>query len=276
MNVNLNDKIVLISGGAGKKGSIGETLVWKVAKEGGIPVIVDRNPRGYSYESELLEKGHDCLFIQTDLTDPTACREAVEAVEEKYGRLDVLVNNVGVNDGVGLEASYEDFIESLHLNLVNYFLLAKHSLKLLKASKGNILNISSKVALTGQGGTSGYAASKGAVLALTREWAVDLSKFGIRVNSLVISESWTPAYKDWLSTFPDPSGEKEKIDALVPLGNRMTTPEEIANTVLFLISELSSHTTGQQIVVDGGYIHLDRRMSVTEPTKSTRSIFSES
>ncbi|MCH7411059.1 SDR family oxidoreductase [Belliella sp. DSM 111904] len=269
MTIDLNNKVIIITGGAGKQGSIGETLVRKVAKLGATPVIIDRNPRGHQIESSLIESGQKCLFIPTELTSPDSCEAAIRIIKKKYGRIDVLINNVGVNDGVGLDGSYEDFLNSLHLNLINYFLFAKHSVDFLQLSKGNILNISSKVALTGQGGTSGYAASKGAILALTREWAVDLAKHGVRVNSLVISESWTPAYEEWLMKLPDPKIEKEKIDSLIPLGRRMTTSDEIANTAIFLISDYSSHTTGQQVVVDGGYIHLDRRISHTNAYKES-------
>lgn len=127
---------------------------------------------------------------------------AVAKIVEKYGRIDAVINNVGVNDGAGLDSSYEEFMDSLKLNVVSYFLLVKYALPYLKEAKGNILNIGSKVALTGQGGTSGYAA-KGGVLGLTREWAVDLIQYGIRSNAIIIAESYTPAYEDWIKTVPD-------------------------------------------------------------------------
>src|SRR5690606_35057074 len=129
----------------------------------------------------------------------------IDEIVRKYNRIDVLVNNVGVNDGKGLDSTYEEFMDSLRLNLVSYFLITKYAIPKLKESKGNIVNIGSKVAVTGQGGTSGYAAAKGGVLALTREWAVDLLKFEIRVNALIISESWTPAYDNWLNTLDNPT-----------------------------------------------------------------------
>jgi L-fucose dehydrogenase len=179
---------------------------------------------------------------------------------EKYGRIDVLINNVGVNDGAGLDASIEDFMASLQLNLVSFFVMTKYCLPYIKKSKGNILNIGSKVAITGQGGTSGYAASKGGVLGLTREWAVDLIKDGIRVNALIIAESWTPAYDTWIKTLENGEEKLKSIVKKIPLEHRMTTPQEIANACLFTISDRSSHTTGQYITVDGGYVHLDRSL----------------
>ncbi|HRO69514.1 MAG TPA: SDR family oxidoreductase, partial [Chitinophagaceae bacterium] len=162
-------------------------------------------------------------------------------------------------DGVSLEhGDYTSFIKSLHSNLVHYYMMAHFALPELKKSKGAIVNISSKTAETGQGGTSAYAASNGGRNALTREWAVELIKYGIRVNAVVVAECFTPLYEKWIRTLPNPQEKLEEITSRIPLGQRMTTTGEIANMVAFLLSEQSSHTTGQIIHVDGGYVHLDR------------------
>lgn len=260
MDLKLKDKVVVVTGAAGLKGSIGETIVQHLAAEGAIPVIVCRNDRGIGYEKELREKGIDALFVKTDLSDHVQIEKAVRKIEDKYGEIHALINNVGVNDGAGLDASIDDFMYSLKLNMVSYFAMTKYCLPMLKKSKGNILNIGSKVALTGQGGTSGYAASKGGVFGLTREWAVDLIQFGIRSNAIVIAESWTPAYDAWIKTLDNGEEKLEAIVRKIPLENRMTMPAEIADQCLFTISEKSSHTTGQFITVDGGYVHLDRSL----------------
>ncbi len=260
MDLGLKDKIVVVTGAAGLKGSIGETIVQALANEGAIPVIVCRNDRGYGYEKELQERGIDSIFVKTDLSDPVQIEAAAKVIGDKYGRVDALINNIGVNDGVGLGASIDDFMWSLKLNLVSFFAMTKYLLPYIKKAKGNILNIGSKVGLTGQGGTSGYAASKGGVLALTREWAVDLIKDGIRSNAIIIAESWTPAYDTWIKTLENGEEKLKAITKKIPLGNRMTTPQEIADVCLFTISEKSSHTTGQFITVDGGYVHLDRAL----------------
>ncbi|WP_010179027.1 SDR family oxidoreductase [Aquimarina agarilytica] len=260
MDLKLKDKIVVVTGAAGLKGSIGETIVQALANEGAIPVIVCRNDRGFGYEKELKDKGIDALFVKTDLSDHTQIEAAATLIKKKYGHIDALINNVGVNDGAGLDASVDDFMYSLKLNMVSFFAMAKYCLPMLKKAKGNILNIGSKVALTGQGGTSGYAASKGGVLGLTREWAVDLIKFGIRSNAIIIAESWTPAYETWIKTLENGDEKLQSIVKKIPLENRMTTPQEIADQCLFTISEKSSHTTGQFITVDGGYVHLDRSL----------------
>jgi L-fucose dehydrogenase len=176
------------------------------------------------------------------------------------------VNNAGVNDGVNLEhGTYEAFMASLHKNVVHYYLVAHYALPELKKSKGAIVNITSKTAETGQGGTSAYAAANGGRNALTREWAVELLKYGIRVNAVVVAESWTPLYENWIKTLPNPEEKLKEIVSKIPFGNRMTTTEEIANTVAFLLSTKSSHTTGQLIHVDGGYVHLDRALSAVAP-----------
>jgi L-fucose dehydrogenase len=171
------------------------------------------------------------------------------------------VNNAGTNDGVGLEnGSPVDFLKSVERNLGHYYYLAHYALASLKKSKGSILNISSKTAITGQGNTSGYVAAKGAQLALTREWAVELLPYQIRVNALVPAEVYTPMYASWIQSFPDPKQKLAEISQRVPLENRMTTAEEIAAMALFLLSEKASHITGQHIFVDGGYTHLDRAL----------------
>lgn len=260
MNLNLKDKIILVSGGA--KG-IGEGIVKVLAAEGALPVIIGRNEADNLKTVAAVEAaGGKAWQVAAELTEPAACETAVKKVIEKFNRIDGLVNNAGVNDGVGLESGdYEKFIASLHKNLVHYYLLAHYALPELKKSKGSIVNITSKTADTGQGNTSAYAASNGGRNALTREWAVELLKYGIRVNAVVVAECFTPLYARWIETLPNPQEKLKEIEAKIPLGNRMTSAEEIANAVAFLLSERSSHTTGQLIYVDGGYVHLDRALA---------------
>lgn len=260
MNLELQNKIIIVTGGA--KG-IGEGIVRVLAAEGAIPVIIGRDATdNQKLVDELQTAGQKADQFAAELADPNACKAAVDYVLIKYGRIDGLVNNAGKNDGVGLEkGGYEDFIASLHKSLVHYYLMAHHSLPALIKSKGVILNISSKTAETGQGNTSGYAASNGGRNALTREWAVDLLKYGIRVNAIVVAECWTPQYATWIETLPDPQAKLNSINKRIPFENRMTTPEEIAYTTAFLLSNKSSHTTGQLIHVDGGYVHLDKTIT---------------
>jgi L-fucose dehydrogenase len=260
MDLGLKDKIVIVTGGA--KG-IGEAIARTLATEEAIAVIVGRKEEDNNIiVREIENNGGKAFGIKAELSVPAECANAVKIIAEKFGRIDGLVNNAGANDGVGLEhGDYERFMKSLHNNMIHYYLMAHHCLPWLKESKGSIVNITSKTAETGQGNTSAYAAANGGRNALTREWAVELLKYSIRVNAVVVAECFTPLYAKWIDTFPNPQEKLKEIESKIPLEHRMTTGEEIANAVLFLLSERSSHTTGQLIHVDGGYVHLDRALA---------------
>ncbi|MGJ8655961.1 MAG: SDR family oxidoreductase [Akkermansiaceae bacterium] len=262
MNLNLADKVVIVTGGA--KG-IGAGCVEVFAAEGAIPVIVGRSPQvGEELLATLGEAGAKGAVIEAELTSEVACKNAIEATLEKYGRIDGIVHNAGINDGVSLSDSPESFMASLQKNIFHVFSLTHYALEALKKSKGFIINVSSKVAETGQGATSGYAASKGAMNALTREWALDLAQYSIRVNTVVPAEVMTPLYEKWLNTLEDPGKALREIEARIPFENRMTTSHEIANAVVFLASDRSAHTTGQIVYPDGGYVHFDRSYGSVE------------
>ena len=260
MDLQLQDKVIVVTGGAR---GIGEGIVKVLAAEGAIPVIVGRTELDNQATVAAIEAaGQRAFQVVAELTRPDESEQAVKAVLQQFGRIDGLVNNAGENDGIGLESGdYERFMVSLHKNLVHYYPIAHFALPALKESKGAIVNISSKTAETGQGGTSAYAAANGGRNALTREWAVELLKYGIRVNAIIVAECWTPLYERWVQTLPNPEEKLASITAHIPLENRMTTAEEIANTTAFLLSQRSSHTTGQLLYVDGGYVHLDRALA---------------
>lgn len=260
MDLQLDDKVALVTGGAS---GIGEAIARQFANEGAIVVIVDRNEeRGSQIAAELNEqaskRSHQC--VAADLCDFAACRDAVAATMEMVGRLDVVVNNAGTNDAVGLDRGPEAFEASLRLNLTHFYTIVHHAEAELRKNAGAIVNVSSKVASTGQGGTSGYAAAKGAVNGLTREWAVDFARDGVRVNCVVPAEVWTPMYANWLSSLEDGAEERDRIAQRIPLGKRFTKPEELAKVAVFLASSAASHVTGQIVYVDGGYTHFDRRV----------------
>jgi NAD(P)-dependent dehydrogenase (short-subunit alcohol dehydrogenase family) len=260
MDLGLQGKTVLVTGGA--KG-IGEGIVRALGEEGAIPVIVDRDEAaGRLLVDDMAKASHRCELVVADLEEPGRCPGAVEEAVEKAGRIHGLVNNAGINDNVGLRTgSAQEFMDSLRRNVLHYFEMTQCALPYLKASKGSVVNISSKVALTGQGGTSGYTAAKGGILALTREWAIDLLEDGVRVNAVLPGDVMTPLYRQWLDTFPDPQEKLESIVSNIPLENRMTPVEEIAAMTVFLLSPSAGHITGQHLVLDGGYVHLDRAIT---------------
>ncbi len=256
MDLKLTDKTALVSGGA--KG-IGEAVVRQLATEGVRVAIVDRDASaGSALAGELNAAGFTARFVQADLCDHAACENAVAETLAAFGSLDILINNAGFNDAADLDRPPADFAASLNANLVSTYALTHFAREPLKAAQGAIVNVSSKVSVTGQGSTSGYAAAKGGVNALTREWAVALAPHGVRVNCVMPAECLTPQYTTWFDSQADPAAAKASIDKLVPFGRRMTTPEEVAAMIVFLASPVSSHTTGQIVFVDGGYTHFDR------------------
>lgn len=258
MNLFLQDKVIIVTGGGS---GIGAAITSLLAEEGAIPVMVTNTPPDEIWLAALRQRQPQATTVIVDLCDEENCRYAVETVQQQYGRIDGLVNNAGVNDGVGLDAGRSAFVASLEKNLIHYYQMTHFCQSALESSQGAIVNIASKTALSGQGGTSGYCAAKGAILSLTREWAVSLRASGVRVNAVVPAEVMTPLYERWIATFPEPEQALNNITQRIPLGQRMTTPEEIANTVVFLLSARASHTTGEWLSVDGGYLHLDRALS---------------
>jgi len=258
MDLNLNDRVVLVTGGAS---GIGGAITLQLAEEGAIPIILARDPLAQQFEEQLRARSPRSRLFRLELQNEQACADAVAATHREFGRIDGLVNNAGINDNVDLTAGRAAFVGSLEANLIHYYVMAHYCLPHLRASQGAIVNISSKTAVTGQGATSGYVAAKGAQLSLTREWAAGLAKDGIRVNAVIPAEVMTPLYRSWLDRFPDHDAKLEKIVSKIPLGSRMTTPEEIANMVVFLLSSRASHITGQWLFVDGGYTHLDRALT---------------
>ncbi|KWI37619.1 short-chain dehydrogenase [Burkholderia ubonensis] len=257
MDLNLQHKVVIVTGGAS---GIGAAISTRLADEGAIPVVFARHAPDDAFWRDLQRRQARAAFFAVELQDDAQCRAAVEQAVARFGRLDGLVNNAGVNDRVGLDAGRDAFVASLERNLIHYYVMAHYCVPHLKAARGAIVNVSSKTAVTGQGDTSGYCAAKGAQLALTREWAASLRDDGVRVNAVVPAEVMTLLYRNWIAGFDDPDAKLAGIAGRIPLGRRFTTVDEIADTAVFLLSERASHTTGQWLFVDGGYTHLDRAL----------------
>ena len=261
MELGLGGRVVVITGGAS---GIGAAIARELVAEGARPVLIDRNVAALTAMRTELPT---VLTVQAELRERGACADAIAQSLAAAGAIHAVINNAGVNDCVGLEhGTPQLFRDSMDINLHHYYDTAHAALPALKASSAegwqpSILNISSKVAMTGQGGTSGYAAAKGAILSLTRDWAVELLRYNMRVNAIVPAEVMTPLYRSWLDSLPDPAAREAHITKSIPLGHRMTTPTEIAAMACFLLSARASHITGQYVHVDGGYVHLDRTIT---------------
>lgn len=263
MDLYLKDKVVIVTGG---NQGIGSGITLQLAREGAIPIILSRSEFSDEFKQKLEAITKRYEFIHIDLEEAEKIQGIVDGIAERHGGIFAVVNNAGANDNKDLETTtWQDYEKSLHGNLTHYYALVHSALPYLRKSEGaNIVNISSKTALTGQGKTSAYASAKGAQLALTREWAAALAQYNIRANAIVVAECFTPLYANWIKTFGDEAAQKaqlEKIERNIPLYKRMTKIEEIADTAVFLLSPRSSHTTGQWVYVDGGYVHLDRALT---------------
>lgn len=258
MDLGIQGRVVIVTGGAS---GIGAAVTEVLAEEGAVPVIVARRDPPAGFLEAVRERSPHAGFVKADLARDADVRAAVAAVRDRWGQVYGIVNNAGANDSVGLDAGPEAFRASLDQNLIHYYTLVHLMQEDLKAQMGAVVNVSSKTAVTGQGRTSAYVAAKAAQLGLTREWAAALAPYGVRVNAVLPAEVMTPLYERWIRTFPEPEAEIVRIGSKVPLGHRMTTPREIADAVVWLLSARASHVTGQWIFPDGGYTHLDRALS---------------
>ncbi|WPF79306.1 dihydroanticapsin 7-dehydrogenase [Bacillus velezensis] len=250
--MNLTDKTVLITGGAS---GIGYAAVQAFLNQEANVVVADIDEA--QGEAMIRKENNDRLhFVRTDITDEPACQNAIQSAADKFGGLDVLINNAGIEIVAPIhEMELSDWNKVLNVNLTGMFLMSKHALKyMLKSGKGNIINTCSVGGVVAWPDIPAYNASKGGVLQLTRSMAVDYAKHNIRVNCVCPGIIDTPLNeKSFLEnnegTLEEIKKEKAKVNPLLRLGK----PEEIANVMLFLASDLSSYMTGSAITADGGY-----------------------
>lgn len=250
--MNLTDKTVLITGGAS---GIGYAAVQAFLNQQANVVVADIDET--QGEAMIRKENNDRLhFVRTDITDEPACQNAIRSAVDKFGGLDVLINNAGIEIVAPIhEMELSDWDKVLNVNLTGMFLMSKHALKyMLKSGKGNIINTCSVGGVVAWPDIPAYNASKGGVLQLTRSMAVDYAKHNIRVNCVCPGIIDTPLNeKSFLEnnegTLEEIKKEKAKVNPLLRLGK----PEEIANVMLFLASDLSSYMTGSAIAADGGY-----------------------
>lgn len=242
----LQDKVAIVTGGAS---GLGEATVRKFIDEGAKVAIFDVNEEdGKALVKELTDAGAEVIFVKTNIADETAVKNGVAKTVDKFGRVDVLVNNAGVgNGGKVADVSLEDWRKTLSVDVDGGFLMTKHVIKqMLKNGGGAIVNMASGLGYVARPELSSYVTSKHAMIGLTQATALDYATDNIRVNAVC------PGYVnthiiDYMTT-----EEKENLKALHPMG-RLGEPEEIADAVVFLASDKSSFMTGSSLIVDGGY-----------------------
>jgi len=231
------DKVVLVTGG---RSGIGQAIAAELSSAGATVVTAQRQG----------DSSFDC--IETDLSNPEACKDVISAIETKHGRLDVLVNNAGtMSEAPVQETSLDDWNFQLQVNLTAPFLLIKHATPLLQVSKGSIVNIGSVEGIANNPQHSAYGASKAGLHGLTRAVAVDLGPLGIRCNAVAPGWIDTDLNEDFINGMPDPEAFRNGLSGIHPVG-RTGTPEDVAKLVAFLASADSEFITGQIYTIDGG------------------------
>ncbi len=242
----LKDKIALITGASR---GIGRQIAISMAKQGAA-VIVNYNGSREAAEKvvdTIAEAGGRAEMYACDVSDYEAVAGMFQYITDKYNRLDILVNNAGITrDGLMLKMTEEDFSKVIDINLKGTFYCMKHSQKMmLRQRSGRIINLASVVGLHGNAGQANYAASKAGIIGLTKAAAKEVAGRGITVNAIA------PGYIDTDMTQVLSDTVREKVIAQVPLG-RMGNVNDIADTAVFLASDMASYITGQVISVDGG------------------------
>lgn len=253
--MEFKDKVAIITGAAR---GIGEATAWAFAERGATVVIVDINGEGASkVVADIKVKGYNAMAFAVDVSDKKAVDAMVEDVFEKYGRIDILVNNAYISGGYALvtETSQETWNKVIAVNLTGYFNCAQAvARKMIPQRSGKIVNISSGAGINGSL-SSGvqYPASKAGIIGLTKGLAGDLAPFGINVNCITpgLIRTWTPEEMAEQATGWTLEKVKRYIEVEVPL-KRVGEPEDIAETVVFLSSDASSYIVGEVINVDGG------------------------
>jgi dihydroanticapsin dehydrogenase len=249
-SMRLQKRVALVTGAAM---GIGKAIALLFAGEGARILAADVNDAGAETEREIRDAGGECLFVRTDISRESEVEALVQAGSDRFGSIDVLLNVAGIaHESPAHLLQLEDWHRILNVNLTGSFLCAKHVLPgMLKARRGAIVNIASVQGLFGFPGYPHYAASKGGMIAMTRQMAREYAAAGIRVNCIAPGTVDTPMNAGVLSRVPDPEELRAAWDKMHPLG-RIGQPIDIAYAALFLACDESSWVTGQCIAIDGG------------------------
>lgn len=246
---------VVVTGAAG---GIGRAVAARLLEEdaGAVVVLADRPGSAVGEAAASLGAGDRALGVEADVGDEASVERLVGFAAERCGRLDGVVNAAAkISTAPVAETSAADWEEALRVNLTGTFNVCKHAVRafLRQGSGGAIVNFASISALVGLPEQAAYCASKGGVLQLTRQIAVDYAGRGIRCNAVSPGSVETPLLARYLDGMPDPAAARAEIVAAHPIG-RIATPQEIADAVLFLLSPKASFVTGANLSVDGGYV----------------------
>jgi NAD(P)-dependent dehydrogenase (short-subunit alcohol dehydrogenase family) len=252
--VRLEGKVAIVTGAAS---GIGRAAAQRFAREGAKVAVADLAvAEGEGVVESIRAGGGEALFVATNVSREADVAALVETVERCYGRLDTIFNSAGIEQPVtpSHEVGEDLFDRVIGVNLKGTFFGCKHAIPaLLRAGGGTIVNNSSVSAFANVGGNASYAASKGAVMSLTRVLAIEYASRNIRVNAICPGVIDTAMNRRNLDLADDQDMVRERWMAVTPLG-RMGTPEEVAETVLYLASDQSSFTTGIGLLIDGGRV----------------------
>jgi NAD(P)-dependent dehydrogenase (short-subunit alcohol dehydrogenase family) len=251
--LKLENKVAVVTGGTS---GIGEAICLLFAKEGARVVVAGRSEsRGTDVAEKIKAAGGEAVFVRTDVAELESLERLARAAVESFGRVDVLVNNAGMALVKNIvDTTEEEYDQVMDVNLKSIYRLSKLLLpQMLERRSGAIINVASQLALVAAPNFAVYAASKGAILNLSRAMALDCAKHGVRVNTLCPGAVETPLLMNQFKEEAGPQGGFQDLVDLHPLG-RIGRPEEIASAALFLATDDSSFVTGAPLVVDGGYI----------------------
>lgn len=243
----LEGKKVIVTGGAQ---GIGKAISEKMAAEGALVAVCDMNEdAAKATAAELEANGTKAIAVKVNVTQSAEVDAMIKTVQTELGGIDVLVNNAGITrDNLLIRMKEEDWDTVLAVNLKSAFLCSKAAVRvMMKAREGRIINIASVIGLMGNAGQANYAASKGGIISLTKSLAKEFAGRNVLANAIA------PGFIRTAMTDKLPEAEKEKILNAVPLG-KLGSPEDVANTAVFLAGPMGAYITGQVITVDGGMV----------------------
>ncbi len=250
--MRVKGKVSIITGAAM---GIGKTTAQLFGREGAKLVIADYDSeKGNEIEKTLTNMGYETIFIKTDVRIAVEIQEMVKTTMERFGRIDVLINNAGAAQVVPVtELTEDNWNRVIDTNLKGVYLCCKYTIpEMIKGGSGCIINMASVLGLVGRVRASAYNAAKAGVILLTKNMALDYALYNIRVNAVCPGFVETEMVKKYIENSEDPQKTYEQLVQLHPIG-RIAKPEEIAHGILFLASDESSFVTGSSLVIDGGY-----------------------